>query len=318
MQIHTWQLPELASVVEPSDVLTPPGQDLSSHSAGQREGLGWVVFTPDCSRSAMIDLTKFVVTITDTASGNQLLQFKLAEGTPVLQAFGSSSFSPDGTRLATIGSKNTAKVYDLANGGRELLTLEGHTALVIALAFSPDGKQIATTSQDQTAKLWDSVTGQELHTFTGHTHFTSRAVFNPEGTRLAIGSFDRTVKVWDLETSKELYTLSGHGATVWAIAFSPDGSLIATGSNDNTLRFWDSKTGEPLLTLPTAGASFRVSFSPDSARLVMSFTFTNGDTKVYLPQIEDLLALAKSRVSRSLTTEECQQYLHVDACPVEP
>ena len=34
--------------------------------------------------------------------------------------------------------------------------------------------------------------------------------------------------------------------------------------------------------------------------------------------IEDLFALAKSRVTRSLRTEECQQYLHLEACPTEP
>jgi hypothetical protein len=33
---------------------------------------------------------------------------------------------------------------------------------------------------------------------------------------------------------------------------------------------------------------------------------------------DDLIALAKSRLTRELTTEECQQYLHVDACPAVP
>lgn len=316
-QIHTWQFPELTSVVEPSDVLTPPGQELSSYPAGMPEILMTsAFFTPDCSRSAMIDRTNLIATITDMESGKQLLQFKLAEGTPSFFAPVAFSFSPDGTRFATAGSGNTAKVYDLANGGRELLTLEGHTAVVMTVAFSPDGKQIATTSQDKSVKLWDAETGQELHTFPGHTHFTSRVVFSPDGTRLASGSFDRTVKVWDIQTGQELLTLSGHIATVWGIAFSPDGRSIATGSNDNTLRLWDVRTGEPLLTLPTAAPAFRISFTPDSTRLVVSII--NGETRVYLPGIEDLFALAKSRVTRSLTTEECQQYLHVEQCPTEP
>ena len=264
----------------------------------------------------MIDRTNLIATITDMESGKQLLQFKLAEGTPSFFAPVAFSFSPDGTRFATAGSGNTAKVYDLANGGRELLTLEGHTAVVMTVAFSPDGKQIATTSQDKSVKLWDAETGQELRTFPGHTHFTSRVVFSPDGTRLASGSFDRTVKVWDIQTSQELLTLSGHIATVWGIAFSPDGRSIATGSNDNTLRLWDVRTGEPLLTLPTAAPPFRISFTSDGTRLVVSMI--NSETLVYLPRIEDLFALAKSRVTRSLTTEECQQYLHVEQCPTEP
>jgi hypothetical protein len=31
-------------------------------------------------------------------------------------------------------------------------------------------------------------------------------------------------------------------------------------------------------------------------------------------KIEDLIALAKERVTRSLTDEECRRYLHVDKC----
>jgi hypothetical protein len=30
---------------------------------------------------------------------------------------------------------------------------------------------------------------------------------------------------------------------------------------------------------------------------------------------KDIIGLAKSRLTRTLTPEECQQYLHVDSCP---
>jgi hypothetical protein len=30
------------------------------------------------------------------------------------------------------------------------------------------------------------------------------------------------------------------------------------------------------------------------------------------------VALGRSRVTRSLTTEECRQYLHVEECPTSP
>ena len=32
-------------------------------------------------------------------------------------------------------------------------------------------------------------------------------------------------------------------------------------------------------------------------------------------QFEELMALARARVTRSLTDAECRQYLHVDQCP---
>jgi hypothetical protein len=74
-------------------------------------------------------------------------------------------------------------------------------------------------------------------------------------------------------------------------------------------------TGEELLVLPIPDASFQVFFSPDQTLLVAQ---TISGTNVYLLRIEDLFALAKSRVTRSLTTEECQQYLHMEQCPAEP
>jgi WD40 repeat protein len=315
-QFHTRQLPLVSSAVEPSHPLSIALQELSSYSVEFSGPVVHLAFSPDCSRSALVDLVTLVVTITDTANGKPLLQFKLAEGTPFFAAFGASSFNPDATRFAMIGPENTARVYDLTNGGQELLILQGHSAPLLTTNFSPDGKQLATTSQDTTARLWDGETGQLLHTFTQHTGPTTRVIFNPEGTRLATGSFDRTVKVWDLKTGEELYTLSGPSASVWGIAFSPDGKLIATGSNDLTLRLWDAMTGEELLTLPIPGNSLQLFFTPDQTRLVVQ-TPSSG-THVYLSQIEDLLALAKSRVSRTLTTEECQKYLHVEECPTMP
>lgn len=34
--------------------------------------------------------------------------------------------------------------------------------------------------------------------------------------------------------------------------------------------------------------------------------------------LEDLMCLARERLTRSLTEEECRQYLHVDGCPATP
>lgn len=313
VQIHSWPFPDRAHAIGGFQPLTQSGRGVSSFPAGNG-GPVTVVFTPDCSLSAILDLTNRVATISNTASRKQVLQFTLAEGSPTNSVIGASSFSPDGTRLATPGPGVTVKVYDLENAGKELMTLGGHTARVISVSYSPDGKRLATASADKTVKLWDAATGQELDTLSGHTNSVGRVVFTADGTRLASGSFDGTAKIWDLTTGQELLTLAGAGGSVWGIGFGPDGKLIATGNNDNTLRFWDAGTGEQLLTLPTASGIFEVSFTPDGTQLITS-GFPRNATQVYFPHIEDLYALAQSRVTRGLTPEECRQFLHLDQCP---
>jgi Tol biopolymer transport system component len=61
-------------------------------------------------------------------------------------------WSPDGKRLATASSDNTAKVWDAVNG-QDLLTLRGHDEWVYSVAFSPDGKRLAMGSEDGTVQV---------------------------------------------------------------------------------------------------------------------------------------------------------------------
>jgi WD40 repeat protein len=189
-----------------------------------------------------------------------------------------------------LGGTNRAvvNIWD-AGTGHELSTLAVHTARVEGVAFSRDGTRLATTDEDGTAKIWDTATGNELLTLSGHTEAAWGVAFNRDGTRLATSGYDSTARIWN---------------------------RLATASADGTARLWDTTTGQELLTLYGDNTEMdAVAFSPDGTRL---YAITDTALYGYALKPDELISLAKSRVTRSLTTAECQQYLHVASCPASP
>jgi WD40 repeat protein/transcriptional regulator with XRE-family HTH domain len=224
-------------------------------------------------------------------------------------------FSPDGKWLATASPREyTAILWDIATRS-ELLTLTGHAARVYWLDFSPDGKRLITCGEDTVAIVWDLASGQSLLKLPIPGGVCSNGPsYSPDGTRLLTADASEVAKVWDAATGQPLLELSGHSGAVYAAAWSADGKRIATASADKTAKIWDAQTGEDLLTLYGHSASVGgVAFSPDGTRLA---TFSDdGTARIYVLPVEELVALAKTRVTRSLTTEECLKYLHLTACP---
>ncbi|HZJ25174.1 MAG TPA: hypothetical protein VFD54_17785, partial [Anaerolineales bacterium] len=87
-------------------------------------------------------------------------------------------------------------------------------------------------------------------------------------------------------------------------------------SGDQTAKVWEAITGKVLWTFPAPDGLTGVAFNPDGSQLAVGSL--DGTARIFLLRIEDLMALAKQRLTRTLTIEECQQYLHVEECPVEP
>jgi hypothetical protein len=197
------------------------------------------------------------------------------------------------------------------------MTLRGHSGDVGSVAFSPDGKRLASGLY-QTAKVWDAESGKELLTLGGHSDTVNSVAFGPDGKRLATASgLDQTAKVWDAESGKELLTLRGHLSRVNSVAFRPDGKRLATASVDQTAKVWDAESGKELLTLRGhSSAVYSVAFSPDGKRLASASS--DRTVQVYALDVRELLNLARSRITRILTANECERYFQSKTCPPLP
>jgi WD40 repeat protein/serine/threonine protein kinase len=236
------------------DVETGTGPlTLHERQEGRRR-MAYLAFSPDGKRIAYGGADDIPPNVWDSETG---------EGVAIPKdLIGPIAFSPDGKHIACGHQDKTVRIWS-STSGREVLSLSGHEARVVAVAFSPDGKRIASGDRNGITKVWDAGTGVERVTLDGHRGYVGSLTFSPDGGRIASASFDLTTRIWDASTGKELMTLRGLGDIITGVRFSPDGKRIVTGSRDGTVKLWDVTTGDELLTLRAYPGVHAVAFSPD-------------------------------------------------------
>ncbi|MBO0754991.1 MAG: TIR domain-containing protein, partial [Bradyrhizobiaceae bacterium] len=192
----------------------------------------------------------------------------------------SAAFSPDGMRIVTASSDNTARIWDAANG-KEIKVLRGHDGAVLSAAFSPDGTRIVTASKDKTARIWNVATGNVIKVLRGHEGDVISAAFSQDGTRIVtassmsleaqtqdLGLSPFTARIWNAPTGEELKVLRWNTGPLYFAAFSPDGTRIVTASAVEA-RISDATTGNDIKVLSGHESNvLSAAFSPDGTRIV--------------------------------------------------
>ena len=294
---------DISSVLSPRATIIKEPLNWQTHTGP----VNWLAFSPDGARLATAGEDQ-IVKIWDVNSGEELFTLHGHAG-----GISFVVFSLDGTRLATTSKDHTVRVWDILTA--EPVFILSNSLESSWVTFSPDGTRLAASHVNGTAKIWDAETGVELLTFRGHSAEVWAVTFSLDGKRLATASQDGTAKVWDAATGELLFTLSGHAGPVNNVAFNLDGTRLVTAGEDGITKVWDTSTSQPLLTLAGHQKPIRnLAFNQSGTRLFTASV--DGTLLVYVFPIEDLTALARARLTRSLTIEECQQYLHVEQCSV--
>jgi WD40 repeat protein len=294
---------------------------------GHTDIVNSVAFSPDGNLLATGGADR-VVMIWDTHSWQVLRTLaghgEDRTGVPAIRGVFAVAFSPlckDTSNgpclLAGVGHDGQLIVWDALSGQQQFVYQDSAGGLM-SVAFSADGKLLAVGNAtvgggDSWATILEANSGQVLRSLSGATGWVWGLDFSADGRDLATINFTGDGTVWDVEGGQAKVALIGVQNGGYSLDFSPDGKLLAAGSNGSVV-FLDVSTGLPLLSLPGhRSLVVRSVFSPDGRTLATASL--DGTARVYVVPPEDLLVLARSRLTRSLKLEECQKYLHLEMCP---
>jgi WD40 repeat protein len=116
------------------------------------------------------------------------------------------AFSPDNQTLVT---SDPLQLWNLNDGSRLGLPLEGHTQMVCDVTFSHDGLTVASAGDDGTLRLWSVATQQELLTFREPETIFNYPYFSDDGSTLVAGSMPDSggIRIWRAPSFAEIDAL---------------------------------------------------------------------------------------------------------------
>jgi hypothetical protein len=224
--------------------------------------------------------------------------------------------SDDGS-LAVIAGPTT-RVVRTADGS--LVTELDAGSGVHEAIFSPDLRSVVTNNNGVVypgIRVFD-VSGGDLLGSIG-TLGGLASMFTPDGSQLVVGGYDGHVNIFDFaklragvdERQAVVHSIAAHEAFILSATVSPDGTMLFSRAWDEPVRLWDLETGEslgefgaldPANKYPPAAA-----FHPTEPWLYASV----GDSQIaiYTLDTDELVEIARSRLTRSFTEDECQLYL---------
>ncbi len=175
------------------------------------------------------------------------------------------------------------------------------------LSIDAQGRRLAVASESvDTANVVvvDTSAGTAVARMS-HPDGVSDLALAPDGQRLLTVGRDGTARIWDVDTGGERHVLRGHRGLVTTAVWSADGDTVLTSGVDRTVRAWDPGSGRAGVVLAGLAGYADLALTPDGSQLI---SVAGDEAQVWAWDVDDLVDIATTRVSRTLTEAECEQY----------
>jgi WD40 repeat protein len=262
------------------------------------------------------------------------------------------AISPDGDLLATLGLGNVA-LWNAESSDLIAVIPQWWLGPVVfdqfGIGFSPDGELLAVDSTDGVLMLdvrgmrsmdadrmieldaelrvaLDAGDNENTHEVQAATdRLTSlvpivatlpvadawRVEFSSDGRLLAVSSPTGGTRVFETAGWRQRHEMRPS----WDVDISPDGTTLATLDTDGIARLWNLADGRLTQTIPVVSRGLgrnegALRFAPNGRHILVT---DGGRLMVHTTDVPELLDVARSRVTRALTPEECERYLQ--GCP---
>jgi WD40 repeat protein len=199
------------------------------------------------------------IDVWDLASGERLRSLPAPADAGNLLAIG---LAPDNKILVSSNSDSLVRVWNISAGALQyfgssstdkqecMMTLAGHTELVLGITLTPDGRKAISASADGALCVWDLVSGTCLHALAGHSGLVRRVSVTSDGKTALSASEDRTVRIWDLASGlcKGLYYADRRVISLSRV--KPDGrfACVTTGNEMHHLALRCVEQSPPIIT----------------------------------------------------------------------